>query len=269
MNSNNAGIGVFGGSGFYEFIENAEGIKIDTPYGSPSDLVTIGTIGDKKVAFIPRHGDKHEYPPHNIPYRANVWAMKSLGVKSIIAPSSVGSLQADIKPGDFVVCDQFIDRTWGRKDTFFDGPVVHIMGANPYCETLRQLAIKVIKSHNIPVHESGTVVVIQGPRFSTRAESAWFTNMGWSCVNMTQYPEVILSRELEMCYVNISLVTDWDAGCLGIEGVEPVTAEEVRQVFSSSNEKVQKVIIDMIKQMSKEGCGECELAMKDAIMSKE
>lgn len=267
MDDVRAEIGVFGGSGFYEFMENAESMKVETPYGAPSDCVTIGEIAGKKVAFIPRHGRMHSLPPHMIPYRANAWAMKSLGVKRIIAPASVGSLQPNVKPGDFVVCDQFVDRTWGRKDTFFDGPfATHIMGSDPYCEQLRKLAVNIIKSRNIDVHENGTVVVIQGPRFSTRAESMWFTSMGWTCVNMTQYPEVILCRELDMCYVNISLITDWDAGCVGTEGIEPVTAAEVGRVFAMNNQRVQQVIVDMIANIPAEDCEICPNAMKNARM---
>jgi len=262
MGENRADIGVYGGSGFYEFLDHVEEIKVDTPYGAPSDLITLASVGDKRVAFLPRHGKHHSLPPHMIPYRANAWAMKSLGVTRIIGPTAVGSLQPHIKPGDFVVCDQFVDRTWGRKDTFFDGPITtHIMGADPYCTDLRALAIESIKSKGIPCHDTGTVVVIQGPRFSTRAESAWFTQMGWSCINMTQYPEVILARELEMCYVNIALITDWDAGCVGMPGVQPVTVTEVVRVLKENNERVRDVILDMIGRMSAGQCDECAQAM--------
>ena len=176
MSERRADIGVYGGSGFYEFLSDVEEIKVETPYGAPSDLIHLATVGDRRVAFLPRHGRHHSFPPHAIPYRANAYAMKQLGVNRIIGPAAVGSLQTHIKPGDFVVCDQFVDRTSGRKDTFYDGPVsVHIMGADPYCEEMRRLAVEIIKSHGIPVHETGTAVVIQGPRFSTRAESSWFT----------------------------------------------------------------------------------------------
>ncbi|MHB0999483.1 MAG: S-methyl-5'-thioadenosine phosphorylase [Armatimonadota bacterium] len=265
MSEQLAEIGIFGGSGFYEFMEDVEEMKVETPYGAPSDMVTLATISGKRVAFLPRHGRKHSLPPHVIPYRANVYAMKSLGVTRIIGPAAVGSLQPEIIPGDFVVCDQFVDRTWGRTDTYFDGPVTaHIMGADPYCEDMRQLAIDVIKSKSIPLHETGTVVVIQGPRFSTRAESNWFTQMGWSCINMTQYPEVILARELEMCYVNISLITDWDAGCAGMPGVKPVNADEVVRVLNANNERVRSVILDMIERMPVGPCDECAQAMAHA-----
>lgn len=265
MGEHRADVGVYGGSGFYELLQEVEEAKIETPYGAPSDLIHIASIGGKRVAFLPRHGRLHSLPPHMIPYRANAWAMKQLGVNRIIGPAAVGSLQPHIKPGDFVVCDQFVDRTHGRKDTFYDGPVaVHIMGADPYCEHMRRLAVDVIRSHDIPVHDGGTAVVIQGPRFSTRAESSWFTKMGWHVVNMTQYPEVILARELGMCYVNISLITDYDAGCVGQEGVEPVTAEEVVKVLHQNNERVRSVILDMIERMPVGPCDECISAMEHA-----
>jgi len=265
MHKNQADIGVYGGSGFYEFLENVHEIKVETPYGAPSDLVALATVGGKRVAFLPRHGRRHSLPPHMIPYRANTWALKSLGVSRIIGPTAVGSLHAEIRPGDFVVCDQFVDRTSGRQDTFFDGPIVtHIMGADPYCEDLRALAIESIKAKGIPCHDKGTVVVIQGPRFSTRAESQWYTSMGWECVNMTQYPEAILARELEMCYVNIALITDWDAGCVGLPGVEPVNVEEVVRVLQMNNQRVKDVILDMIERMPVGPCDKCSEAMAHA-----
>lgn len=267
MSDNRADIGVYGGSGFYEFGSNVEEIKVDTPYGPPSDLVTLATIGGKRVAFLPRHGRHHTLPPHKVPYRANAYAMKSLGVGRIIGPTAVGSLQPHVKPGDFVVADQFVDRTSGRADTFFDGPVTaHIMGADPYCTDLRKLAAECIKGEGIPCHETGTVVVIQGPRFSTRAESQWYTKMGWECINMTQYPEVILARELDMCYVNIALITDWDAGCVGMPGVKPVNADEVVAVLKANNDRVRKVILDMIEKMTVGECEECATAMAHARM---
>lgn len=267
MSDLRAEIGVYGGSGFYQFLEDVEEVEIDTPYGPPSDRIAIATVSGRKVAFLPRHGRGHTLPPHKIPYRANAFAMKELGVTRIIGPAAVGSLQPHIRPGDFVVCDQFVDRTWGREDTFYDGPTVaHIAGADPYCAELRNLAIGIIKSQGIPCHEKGTVVVIQGPRFSTRAESEWFTRNGWEVINMTQHPEVILARELGMCYVNISLITDWDAGCLGMPGVEPVTAEEVVRVLSANNERVRSVILEMIERMPTGPCPGCEQAMAHAFI---
>jgi 5'-methylthioadenosine phosphorylase len=265
MSDKQADIGIYGGSGFYELLDDVEEVEVETPYGPPSDLIALATISGKRVAFLPRHGRHHSLPPHIIPYRANAYAMKSLGVNRIIGPTAVGSLQPHIKPGDFVVCDQFVDRTWGRADTFFDGPVTaHIMGADPYCETMRRLAIDVVKANGIVCHETGTVVVVQGPRFSTRAESSWYTSMGWETINMTQYPEVILARELEMCYVNIALITDWDAGCVGLPGVAPVNANEVVKVLKANNERVRNVILDMIAQMPTGVCDECGAAMAHA-----
>jgi 5'-methylthioadenosine phosphorylase len=256
MSDYKADVGVFGGSGFYSLIENAVEIEVDTPYGRPSDAIAVGEIGGKRVAFLARHGKDHRYPPHMIPYLANVWAMKSLGVKRIIAPSAVGSLQKHVKPGDFVVCDQFVDRTRGRKDTYFDNEAVHVSTADPYCPDLRRLAVQVIREQGISVHERGTNVVIQGPRFSTRAESKWFTGMGWEVISMTQYPEVVLAIEQEMCYVNIALVTDYDAGLVGEPGTEPVTAEEVIRVFKENNERLKTVIVKMIERMTLEpDCG--------------
>jgi 5'-methylthioadenosine phosphorylase len=182
-----------------------------------------------------------------IPYRANIHAMKQLGVSCILAPTASGSLQPAIKPGDFVICDQFVDRTWGRKDTFFDGPETrHISSAHPYCPELRKLAIETGKALGITVHEKGTVVVIQGPRFSTVAESRWFSKMGWGVVNMTQYPECYLARELNICYANIALITDYDAGLEGHDEISPVTEEDVFKVFEENNEKVKKLLFEII-----------------------
>ena len=209
-----AEIGIFGGSGFYDFAEGeVEEIKVDTPYGPPSDKIALMTVAGRRVAFLPRHGRTHSLPPHKVPYKANLWAFQSLGVTRVLSPSAVGSLQAHIAPGDFVINDQFVDRTTGRADTFYDGPLVtHISSAEPYCPQLRALAVAAARQNAISVHETGTSVVIQGPRFSSKAESRWFTQMGWDIVTMTQYPEVILARELALCYVTISLVTDYDAG---------------------------------------------------------
>jgi 5'-methylthioadenosine phosphorylase len=267
MTETRADIGVYGGSGFYELLADVEQIKVETPYGPPSDKICLGTLNGKRVAFLPRHGSTHSLPPHMIPYRANAWAMKELGVSRIIGPAAVGSLQAHIKPGDFVVCDQFVDRTSGRKDTFFDGPdVAHIMGANPYCETLRGLAADICRSQGITVHDAGTMVVVNGPRFSTTAESRWYTSMGWDVINMTGYPEVILSRELGMCYVNISLITDWDAGVVGMKDTGPVTANDVGKVLQANNAHVREVILEMIERISIGACDECDEAMLHARM---
>jgi len=254
-------IGVFGGSGLYSLLDTADELKIDGPYGPPSDKVAIGTVAGRKVAFLPRHGRDHHLPPHGIPYLANIHAFRQLGIQRIIAPSACGSLQPHIHPGDFVVSDQFVDRTRGRRDTFYDGPIVtHISTADPYCPELRALAGSVIANLGIPVHTDGTCVVVQGPRFSTKAESGFFTECGWHTVNMTQYPEVALARELEMCYVNISLVTDYDAGLVGAHGTAAASADDVLAVLRSNNENIRKVIAAMLEGMPSERrclCGGC------------
>jgi 5'-methylthioadenosine phosphorylase len=246
-----AEIGVFGGSGFYSLLENVEEVKVDTPYGAPSDSVFLAEVKGRKVAFLPRHGRNHTLPPHGINYRANVWAMRSLGVKAIISPCAAGSLQVHVAPGSFVVCDQFVDRTSGRKDTFYDGPIVtHVSPADTYDPELRRLAVETIREHGIEVHDGGTVVVIQGPRFSTKAESKWFHDAGWEVINMTQYPEAYLCRELGMAVVNISLITDYDSGVHS--GTEAVTAHDVLAVFKKNSENIKKVVLDLIGKMPKD-----------------
>lgn len=254
-----ADIGVFGGSGFYSFMDDVREVEIKTPYGDPSDKLTIASFEGRTIAFLPRHGKKHQYPPHKIPYRANIHAMKQLGVKKILAPTASGSLIKNIKPGDFVICDQFVDRTWGREDTFFDGissEVKHISSAHPYCSELRKLAIEAGKEQGITIHEKGTVVVIQGPRFSTVSESRWFTKMGWEVINMTQYPECYLAREMGICYANIALITDYDAGLEDDPTIEPVTQEEVFKVFEQNNEMVKSMLFGLIKKidLNKNNC---------------
>jgi 5'-methylthioadenosine phosphorylase len=240
-----AEIGVFGGSGFYSLLDDVREIKVDTPYGPPSDSFFLATIGRRSVAFLPRHGRRHTIPPHRINYRANVWAMRSLGVKAVISPCAAGSLQRHVKPGDFVLCDQFVDRTRGRADTFFDGPIVsHLSSADIYDPELRRIALEVCREHGIDVHERGTIVVINGPRFSTKAESKWFSDAGWEVISMTQYPEAYLCRELGMAVVNIALITDYDAGV--IEGTQAVDARSVLEVFAQNAERIQKVVLEMI-----------------------
>ena len=265
MNKPKAEIGIFGGSGFYEFLKGGKEIGITTPYGKTSDKITVSGIHGHKIAFLPRHGKKHQFPPHKVPYLANVYAMHKLGVKQIIAPTAAGSLQFKVKPGNFVISDQFVDRTRGRKDTFYDGPEsVHIQSIDTYCPQLRNLAIESCRKLKIPYHETGTVVVIQGPRFSSRAESQWFSSMGWEVVNMTQYPENILAHELSMCYVNISLITDYDVGLEGSEDIKPVTHQEVMRVFNENNHKLRRLILEMLKYWPKKRTCECEKALEQA-----
>src|SRR6266568_416923 len=194
-----AEIGVFGGSGFYSFLEDVEEVEVETPFGKPSAPLVIGEVGGKRVAFLPRHGRSHELPPHRVPYRANVWAMRELGVRRIIGPNASGALNPELRLGEFVVCDQFVDRTWGRADTFYDrAPVTHVSSADPYCLDLRRLLVETARELDIPVRDGGTVAVIQGPRFSTRAESQWLQRANVNVINMTAYPECQLARELEL-----------------------------------------------------------------------
>ena len=243
--ADSAEIGVIGGSGFYSLLDDVREIKVDTPYGPPSDSVFLADVSGRKVAFLPRHGRRHTIPPHKINYRANVWAMKALGVRAVISPCAAGSLQPHVKPGDFVVCDQFVDRTYGRDQTFFDGPIVsHVSSAEIYDPELRRIAIDVIRANEIPVHEAGTIVIIQGPRFSTKSESRWFSDAGWEVISMTQFPEAYLCRELGMAVVNISLITDFDAGV--IEGTEAVNAMSVLEVFELNAARIRTVVLEMI-----------------------
>ena len=261
----NADIGIIGGSGFYSLIEDAEAFWVETPYGPPSSKITVGTIAGRNVAFLPRHGRDHRYPPHAINYRANIWAMKQVGVENLLGPCASGSLQPAMKPGDFVICDQFVDRTCGRADTFYDGPITtHISSAEPYCPVLRKIAADTARELGIVAHEAGTVVVIQGPRFSTKAESRWFSSMGWEVINMTQYPECVLARELEMSYASIALVTDYDAGLEGLPDIQPVTAEEAYKVFKENNEKLIKLLYGMIPKIPDEASPLCRNALKGA-----
>ena len=263
-----AEIGVFGGSGFYKFFKGSEELAVRTPYGKTSGKVTLSEIGGKTIAFIPRHGAHHEYPPHMVPYRANVMAFKLLGATRIIAPNAVGSLKAEIKPGDLVVCDQFVNFTTGRKDTYYDGPeTTHIGMAQPYCPQMREIAMGAAKRMGLRFHRSGTVVVIQGPRFSTTAESRFFARQGWDVINMTQYPEVVLAREQELCYLNISLATDYDAGLEGDPTVEPVSHEEVIKVFNSKMESLRELIVEIVKALPQRRACDCGTALKHARMS--
>src|SRR5581483_6017327 len=258
----NAEIGVFGGSGFSSFLEETETVRVETPYGRPSADPVIGEVGGRRVAFIPRHGLKHEFPPHRIPYLANLWAMRELGVTRILGPNACGSLQPHVKPGDFVVCDQLVDRTRTRPNTFYDGPVTtHISFADPYCPTMREVIVVRGRELGIPIHDRGTVVVIEGPRFSTRAESAWFASAGWEVINMTQYPEAVLARELEICYANISLITDYD---VGMEGVPPVTNEEVVRVFARNNARLRDLLFAVIPALPTERACPCATALSGA-----
>ena len=224
MHHNGRMLGVIGGSGFYTFFgPDSRHVHVDTPYGEPSAPITVGTVGEHEVAFLPRHGAQHEYSAHTVPYRANMWALRKLGVRRVLAPCAVGSLTQELGPGTVAVPDQLVDRTRGRADTYFDSGAIHVDFADPYCPTLRASIIGATGPPGVPrVVDGGTMVVIQGPRFSTRAESRWFADAGFTLVNMTGYPEAVLARELEICYAAIALVTDLDAGIAVGEGVKAV-----------------------------------------------
>lgn len=248
-------LGVFGGSGFYEFLDGAHEIVVDTPYGPPAGPVVIGSVAGNPVAFMARHGRNHEFAAHRVPYRANMWAMHSMGVRSIVTPCSVGSLQPDIHPGQLVIIDQLVDRTWGRRDTFHDvggptdqpgtaGPVHHQTFADPYDAALRAQLVAAGGRTGTDVVDGGTMVVINGPRFSTRAESTWFRSMGWHVVNMTGYPEAVLAAELGIRYASVALVTDYDAG---VDGHEPVTMEVVFAMMRANVSRVRELIVDAVE----------------------
>ena len=250
----NAEIGVFGGSGFYAFLDDPEEIEIDTPYGKPAAPVTVGSVGERRVAFIPRHGRDHEFPPHRVPYRANVWAMKELGVTRLFGPSAAGSLRRDILPRTFVVCDQAIDFTKSRDTTFYDGPTTtHVSFADPYCPVLRNTLVDAARDASIAHRDGGTMVVIEGPRFSTRAESKMFAQVGGDVIGMTQFPEVTLAKELSLCFANVALVTDYD---VGVDDIAPVSHAEVLKVFGENIDALRDLLFAAIPNLpaDRSGC---------------
>ena len=245
-----AGIGVIGGSGFYEFVEPVGEVTVETPFGLPSDPIMLGDVAGQRVAFLPRHGRNHRFPPHRIPYRANLWALRSLGVRQILAPTAVGSLTASYGPGTLIIPDQLVDRTSGRAQTFYDeGQAVHVPFADPYCPVGRATATAAARVSGWDLAESGTLVVIEGPRFSTRAESRWYAAQGWTLVGMTGHPEAVLARELALCYTPIALVTDTDAG---IEEGEGVTQDEVFRVFGRNVARLRELVMAVIKDLPAE-----------------
>ena len=250
-----AEIGVIGGSGLYAFLDDARELEVETPYGAPSDPLVVGHVAGRSVAFVPRHGRDHRFPPHRIPYRANLWALRSVGVRQVLAPCAVGGLQPALGPGALVVPDQLVDRTSGRAQTYYDTGAVHVEFADPYCPAGRATAISAADDADWPVTAGGTMVVVEGPRFSTRAESQWFAAQGWAVVNMTGHPEAVLARELALCYTAIALVTDLDAG---VEGTAPVTQAEVFRFFGESTERLRYLLYDVIERLPVErtcGCG--------------
>ncbi|SCK39437.1 methylthioadenosine phosphorylase [Streptomyces sp. WMMB 714] len=263
--SEQAEIGVVGGSGFYSFLDDVTEVTVDTPYGSPSDSLFLGEIDGRRVAFLPRHGRKHHLPPHRINYRANMWALRSAGVRQVLGPCAVGGLREEHGPGTLLIPDQLVDRTKTRVQTYFDGEalpdgsvpnVVHLTFADPYCEAGRQACLSAARDHGWAAVDGGTLCVVEGPRFSTRAESRWHAAQGWSVVGMTGHPEAALARELGLCYASLTLVTDLDAGA---ETGEGVSHEEVLRVFGENVGRLRNVLFDAVAKLPVErscGCSE-------------
>lgn len=253
-----AELAVIGGSGLYALLNGATEHLVDTPYGAPSDPITVADVGGRRVAFLPRHGRDHRHPPHLIPYRANLWALRSLGVRQILAPCAVGGLRPEFGPGAFVVPDQLIDRTSGRVQTYYDRGAVHVSFADPYCPVGRTTILGAARRHDIEITDGGTMVVVEGPRFSTRAESRWYTSIGGAVINMTGHPEAVLARELALCYTPVALVTDLDAG---VEGGHGVTQEEVFRVFGENTARLRELLLDAVAALPAERTCPCPQAL--------
>ncbi|CCH72152.1 Purine nucleoside phosphorylase [Nostocoides australiense Ben110] len=241
-NDQQAEIGVIGGSGFYSFFEGAPRHRVETPFGAPSDEIAIADLGGRRVAFVARHGAHHQFAPHRVNYRANLWALRSLGVRQVLSPCAVGSLRPELGPGSLVVPDQVVDRTSGRAHTVYDepGPVVHVSFAHPYCERGRAAVLSAVREDGrLSATDGGTLVVVGGPRFSSAAESRMHQAQGWSIVGMTAMPEAALARELAMCFTTVALVTDHDAG---IDGVPAVNHADVLTVFAQHMQTLKDVL---------------------------
>lgn len=259
-----AKVAVIGGSGMYDpqMLQDPESGKVFTPYGSSSALVTVGKLRGIPVAFLPRHGERHVIPPHLINYRANIWALKELGVERVIAPSAVGSLQNEYEPGDLVIPDQFVDRTWGREGSFYGGgQVSHISMADPFCNELAGLTARAAERLGVKTHRKGTYVCIQGPRFSTRAESRLFRTWGAQIIGMTLIPEVTLAREARICYQTIAMVTDYD-----VWAEKPVTAEEVMKTMHSNVNKVRTLLAELIPSIPEQRSCHCGKYLDEALI---
>ena len=255
-------IGIFGGTGIYDsgLLENPQEIDIDTPYGKPSDTITVGMFNGRKIAFLPRHGKKHTIPPHMINFKANIWAFKELGITRIIAPSAVGSLKEEFEPGDFALPTQFLDFTKSRDGSFSeDGRVIHISVADPFCPELQSSILQVTENQDMKIHKECTYVCIEGPRFSTKAESKFYRTTGAEVIGMTLVPECQLAREAQMCYASISTVTDYD-----VWAEKPVTAKEVMETLSKNVERTKKVLTELIDKIPKTRSCSCEKALEEA-----
>jgi 5'-methylthioadenosine phosphorylase len=237
-------------------------VKVYTPFGEPSDLISISYYGQRKVAFLPRHGKNHTIPPHNVDYRANIWALKEIGVKRIIAASAVGSLREDLKPGEFVIPHQFIDRTKKRVDTFYQGGrVCHISAADPFCDELRGALARAGKTLGVTLHAEGTYICIEGPRFSTRSESRLFRTWGADIIGMTLYPECVLAREVELCYACVAMITDYD-----VWAEKPVSTEEITRTMKKNAENFKKLVFDAIKIVPRRRNCSCAKALSNALI---
>jgi 5'-methylthioadenosine phosphorylase len=266
----NAPVAIIGGTGFYRFLDDqGEDVTVPTPFGDTSAPIRLVRFAGRDVAFLPRHGRGHEYMPAKIPYRANMYALKELGVRQVVAFNSVGSLQPGYRKGDIVLVDQFVDRTWGREDSYFsDTDPAHVSPAEPYCPRIRALAADALENTPATIHREGVVVVIQGPRFSSTAESRWFSSHGWHLVNMTQYPEVVLAREQELCYVCLAYVTDYDVAAkevvAGEEHEKPVSHAEVLRTFNADSGLVYDIVRDLVEALPVDFDCSCQHALEDA-----
>jgi len=259
-----AEIGIIGGTGLYDpqLLKNVEEVTVETPYGAPSAAITVGELAGRYVAFLPRHGKKHTIRPTDVNSRANIFALKKLGVTKILAPSAVGSLKEDYKPGDVVFVDQFIDRTTKREQSFYTGnEVCHISVAEPMCPEIRETLIAIAKDMGIRAHDTGTYVCIEGPRFSTKAESKLFRSWDADVIGMTLVPECVLAREAELCYASISTVTDYD-----VWKDHVVSADEVVATMKASVDKVKRMILEAVSHLPKECACECKNALKGAFL---
>ncbi|MDF9714838.1 S-methyl-5'-thioadenosine phosphorylase [Nocardioides sp. ChNu-153] len=251
-----ADVAVIGGTGFYSFLDDPREVTVTTPYGEPSAPVSVGTVAGRSVAFVPRHGPHHEFPPHRINHRANLWALRSLGVRQVLAPCAVGGLRPEVAPGDVVVPDQLVDRTSGRVQSYVETGAVHLPFADPYCAGVRASVLAAGEATGggaeRGIVDGGTMVVVEGPRFSTRAESRWFADQGWTLVNMTGHPEAALAREMRQCYAAIALVTDMDAGAEGGEGVGQA---EVFERFKANLDRLRGLLTATIERLpDPDGC---------------
>ncbi len=257
-----AEMAIIGGTGIYDSdaFENVKEVDIDTPFGKPSDRILVGDFEGKKVAFLPRHGKGHVYSPTHVPYRANIYALKKIGVSRIISIAAVGSLKEEIRPLDIVIPDQIFDRTKHRKDTFFEDVVVHVGIAEPFCSEMRSIAIKILEEFETPYHPRGTYVCIEGPQFSTKAESNVYRQLGFDIIGMTALPEAKLAREAEICYLTIATVTDYD-----VWKDEPVDVKTVLENAAKNEENVKKILRKLIPSIPEERECECGEALKFAI----